>query len=123
MGTFFPVRPRIAARGEPLRNQCINKRVDMLSRFVRHPFVKAADLIKEFIYGVLPIKLFPQVSAGGVQAKTTETKTGIGVEENGPIVKLLPEHDYRVGYRFFIVLHANILLLPIPIAQNSALLD
>jgi hypothetical protein len=32
----------------------------------------------------------PRIDAGGVEAKTM---AGIGVEENGPVVKLLAEYD------------------------------
>ncbi len=46
---------------------------------------------------MLPVQELPHIDAGGVQAKTV---TGIGVEENGPVVKLLPEHDVRVRYGF-----------------------
>ena len=86
-------------------NQFINKHPDMLSRVLRHAFGMVAELLKEVIYGVLPVKELPHEDAGGVQAKTTETKRAIGVEENGPVVKLLPEHDVRVGYGFFTVFH------------------
>jgi hypothetical protein len=61
---------------------------------------------EHIIDGVLPVEELPQVDAGGVQAKPM---TGIGVEENGPVVKLLPEHDKRVGYGFLTVLHGSIL--------------
>jgi hypothetical protein len=103
----FPAKPRIAVCGEPRRDQCVNKRADMVSRFFRHPFVKAADLIKEFIYGALPIKEFPDVDAGGVQTKTTKTNSRIGVEEHGPVVKLFPERDEGVGYGLITVLHRS----------------
>jgi hypothetical protein len=101
----FPVRPRIAVSGEPLRDQCINKHPDMFSRVLGHVFGMVAELLKEVIYGVLPVKELPHEDARGVQAKTSETKTCIGIEENGPVVKLLPKHDERVGYGFFSVFH------------------
>jgi hypothetical protein len=49
---------------------------------------------------MLAVEEFPEVHAGGTQA---ETMTAIWVEENGPVVKLLPEHDVRVAYRFVLV--------------------
>jgi hypothetical protein len=107
VGASFPVKPRIAVPGEPLCDQCVNKRADMVSRLFMHPFVKAADLSKEFIYGVLPVKELPHADAGWVQAKTTKTITGIGVEENGPVIKLLSEHDERVGLGSFVVFHCS----------------
>jgi hypothetical protein len=109
VGTFFPVRPRIAMRGEPLRDQCINKHPDIVSRVLGYAVRMVAELLKEVIHGVLPVKELPQINAGGVEAKTGETMTGIGVEENGPVVKLLPEHDVRVGYGFVTVLDGGIL--------------
>jgi hypothetical protein len=53
---------------------------------------------------MLSVKNLPQVNAGGIQAKTT---SGIGVEENGPVVKLLPERDSRVGPGLFIGCHGS----------------
>jgi hypothetical protein len=98
----FPVEPRIAAPGKPLPNQFINKHPDMLSRILGYVFGMVAELLKEFIYGVLPVEEFPYVDTGRAQAKTM---TAVGVEENGPVVELLPEHDVRVGYGFFTVFH------------------
>ena len=49
---------------------------------------------------MLPVQKLPHADAGGAQAKTS---TAIGVEENCPVVKLLPEHDARVGYGFITV--------------------
>jgi hypothetical protein len=64
------------------------------------------DLCKEGIYGVPPVKELPDEGAGRTQAKAM---TGVGVEENGPVVKLLPEYDYRAGQRFFTIFHATAL--------------
>jgi hypothetical protein len=70
--------------------------------------------------GCSPSRSFHTKTAGGVQAKTTETKTGIGVEENGPVVKLLPEDDVRVGYGFVTVFHDSTLCLPLKISPGRA---
>jgi hypothetical protein len=64
---------------------------------------------------VPPVKELPQIDARGIQ---TKTMTGIGVEENGPVVKLLPEDDLRVGYGFFIVFHG--MTSPLAMALHSA---
>ena len=64
----------------------------------------SVDLRNETIHGVPSVKKLPHVDAGGVQAKST---TGVGIEENRPVVKLLPEYDARVGYGFFGVLHGT----------------
>jgi hypothetical protein len=53
---------------------------------------------------VLPVKELPEIDPGRVQTKTS---TRVRVEENGPVVKLLPEHDERIGYRFFTVFHGS----------------
>jgi hypothetical protein len=74
----------------------------MVCCFLRHVFNPAADILEEIICGALPVKEFPQVDTDGAQAKTV---TGVGVEEDGPVVKLLPEHDQWVGYGSFSVLH------------------
>jgi hypothetical protein len=116
VATFFPVSPFIAVPGKPLCNQCINKCADLISGFFRHAFGKAADLIKETIYGVLPVQELPQVYARRAQAKAM---TGIGVEENGPVVKLLPEHDVRVGYGFFAAMgHKRLAATYVPRAHD-----
>ena len=39
----------------------------------------------------------------------SKSMTRVGVEENGPVVKFLPEHDVRVGYRFVSVVQGSIL--------------
>jgi hypothetical protein len=61
---------------------------------------------EQVINRMLPVKEFPQINADGVQAKTT---AGIGVEEDCPVVKLFPEHDERVAYRFVSVVQGSIL--------------
>jgi hypothetical protein len=83
----------------------MNKHADMLSRVLGHVISVLADLYKEIIYAVPSVKELPHVDAGGVQAKTTETKSGIGVEQNSPVVKLLPEHQVWGRYGFFSVFH------------------
>jgi hypothetical protein len=106
-----PVEP-----GEPLCNQCINKRPDMIARFVGYAFSKVGDLIEEIIYAVLPVDEFPEVDAGRTQPKTM---TGVTVEENGPFVKLLPEPDERAGYGFFTTLHRSASLFSLGIAHTE----
>jgi hypothetical protein len=56
---------------------------------------------EHLIYRMLSVKELPDIDAGGAQV---ETATGVGVEENGPVVKLLTEHDVRVGYGSFIAM-------------------
>ncbi len=89
-----------AKSGKTLCNQLVNKCVDLPSCLFRYPFGTGADLPEKIICRVLPVKKLPQVNACRAQA---ETMTGIGVEENGPIVELLPEHDNRVRNRLFTV--------------------
>jgi hypothetical protein len=57
---------------------------------------------EHLINRMLPVKEFPQVDAGRAQA---ETATGVRVKQNGPIVKLLPEYEVRIGYGFVAVFH------------------
>jgi hypothetical protein len=77
----------------------------MIARGFGHIFM-LTDLLNNGIMGVLPVQELPHVNAGWAQAKTV---TGIGVKENGPIVKLLPEHDEGIGYGLVIVLHGGII--------------
>jgi hypothetical protein len=79
-----------------------------------------ADLLKECIESVLPVKVLPQIDAGRAQAKSI---AAIRVKENGPVVKLLPEYDHRVGYGFFIVLHGSTVPVPLGIAPDRTLPD
>jgi hypothetical protein len=65
----------------------------------------ATHILKEIIYRMLPVKELPQTDADGVQAKTIAR---VRIKKNGPVVKLLPEHDPTVGYGFFIVVHGSI---------------
>ena len=58
------------------------------------------QLLKDSIDRVLSVKKLPHVNAGGAQA---EAATGVGVEKHSPVVKLLPEHDVRVGDGIFAV--------------------
>ena len=97
MGASFPVKSRVAVRGKPLRDQCIGKYPDMLSSVLGHAVGMAAQLLKKVIYGVLPVKEFPQIDAGRVEAKTSEAKSGIGVEEHRPVVKFLTEYDQGIS--------------------------
>ena len=78
----------------------------MIARALGYVGSTLTQLFKEPIYGVLSVKEFPDEDARGAQAKAM---AGIGVEENGPVVKLLPEHDVRVGYGFVTVLDGGIL--------------
>jgi hypothetical protein len=115
MGAFFGVRCSAIRRvtkaklkskrgavepGEALCDQFVNKCPNMLSGFIGYAFSRVADLLKEDIQSVLPVKELPQVDPGRIKAKTM---TRIRVEENSPVVKLLPEHDHRVGYGFVTV--------------------
>src|SRR5271157_426148 len=82
----------------------LDKRDKVLPRFFGHiqgVLVKGHEHITD---RMLPVKELPHVDAGGAQAKTT---TGIDIEQNGPVVKLLPEHDQRVGYGLVTVFHGS----------------
>jgi hypothetical protein len=91
----------------------------MLSRVLGHVVGMVTDILKEIIDAVPPVEELPDEDTGGAQ---TETATGIGVEENGPVVKLLPEHDQRVGYGFLIAFQGMPLRSPITIALNGTTL-
>jgi hypothetical protein len=62
----------------------------MITYALRYVISVRTDLLKECIERVLPIKEFPHIDTGRAQAKTVSR---IRVEENGPVIKLLPEHD------------------------------
>ena len=88
-------------RSRPVpRGQNIDKYFDMIAGVVAHVIGMLTHFLKERVEIVLPVKELPQIDAGGVQTKPT---TGIRIEEHGPVVKLLPEHDVWVGYGLFIV--------------------
>ena len=75
-------------------HKVLNEREDVCARPLGHllevPFQSCERLVRR----VLPVEELPQVDARRAQP---EPATGIGIEENGPVVKLLPEHD--VGFR------------------------
>jgi hypothetical protein len=81
----------------------------MLLCFLGYALGMAADLFEESSGRVRPVKELPYIDAGGTQA---ETATGIRVEENGPVVKLLPKYDERIAYGFVFIVHGAILTSP-----------
>ncbi len=87
----------IPVPGESLLGQRVNKATDMVFRFFRNLFVKVADLVDKFINGVLTIEELPYAGAGAVHAKTAKSRSGIGIEEHSPVVKLLSEDDKRIA--------------------------
>jgi hypothetical protein len=105
--------------GEPLPNQLLNKCLDMILRFIGHVLSIEADLLKEGIYGVFPVEKLPYEDACRTQAKAV---AGIRVEEDGPVVKLLPEYYVRVGYEFFIVFHGRTFSLTPTVSPGRATL-
>jgi hypothetical protein len=44
---------------------------------------------------MIAIQPLPDVHAYGIEAKGI---TGIRIKKNGPVIKLLPKHNQRVGY-------------------------
>ena len=90
----------------PVLGKLLNERDNVCARLLRYILGVPAHSRERLIHRVLSVKEFPQVDAGGVQAKTT---TGVGVKENSPVVKLLAEHDVRVSYGFFTVFQGVIL--------------
>jgi hypothetical protein len=103
--------------GKTLRSELANKCADMLQCFFRYIISTGKDLLEEIICRMLPVKELPQVDTRGTMAKTT---TGIGVEENRPVVKLLTEHDVRIGYRFVMLGHKGVSSSAIANAPNRA---
>jgi len=75
---------------------------------LRHFVSMSTDLLKksieESIERVLSIEELPNIDPCGVQAIRTAR---LGIKENGPVVKLLPEHHRRVGYGLYFVLHCS----------------
>ena len=89
---------------QPISGKLLNERGEVLARLLRYIVNFPAQGLEHVIDRVLPVKMLPHIDAGRVQAKTM---AGIRVEENGPVVKLLPEHDEGVGYGLFTVSHGN----------------
>jgi hypothetical protein len=121
MGASFPVKCGTASvfrkskwiavqPGEPLGKQCVGESSDIIARVLRYVLRMRAEVLKNCIYGVVPVKELPHVDAGGAQAKTM---TGVGVEEDGPVVKLLPEHNVWIGYWLVVaVVHGSSVPFP-----------
>ena len=100
-----------------MMGELVNERDDVCVRLLRYIRGVPAQSRERLIHRVLPVKQLSQVDAGGAMVKTT---TGIGIEENSPVVKLLPEHDERVGYGFFIVFHGGALSFTFNISPDRA---
>ena len=66
---------------------------------------------------MLPVQELPHEDAGGTQTKAT---AGIGVEENGPVVKLLAEHDVGIDYGLLTVFDRRPLPFQLGIARHGA---
>jgi hypothetical protein len=89
---------------QPLSGKLLNERGEVPASLLRYSRSIQAQGLEHVIDRVLPVKVLPQVNAGWAQ---TESLTRIGVEDDGPVVKLLTEHDQRVGYGFFTVFHGS----------------
>lgn len=85
------------------------------AHYLGHGVSIMADLLEESIERMPAVKELPKADPGGVQAKTM---TRIGVKQNGPVVKLLAEHNQRVGYGFVIVFHGSASPFPVVITPN-----
>jgi hypothetical protein len=87
-----------------LPGKFINKGGEVPARLLRYISSIPAQGLEHVVDRAFPVKVLPQVDAGRAQTKGT---TGIGIEENGPIVKRLPEHDEGVGYGSLTVYHGS----------------
>jgi hypothetical protein len=76
------------ASHEPVSCQLFQKCHDLVTGLSGYVLAIPAQGREHVIYRTFSVKELPHVHAGGAQAKTP---TGVGVEEDGPIVKLLPE--------------------------------
>jgi hypothetical protein len=86
---------------QSVSGQLLKECDEVVTRLLKYILSIPAQDREQIINGVLPIKEFPKVNARGAQAKTM---TRSSVEEHCPVVKLLPEYNERVGYRFFTLL-------------------
>jgi hypothetical protein len=82
----------------------LNECDDLLTRIGRNPFNLSAQDLDHLIDRALSVKELPHVNTGRAQAKTAAC---VRVKKNCPVVKLLPEHDIRVGDRFPVSLHVH----------------
>jgi hypothetical protein len=77
----------------------LNERQELLVRLLRQIQRILPQGLEQIVDRLPAVQAFPHVDAGGVQAKA---ESGIRVEKNGSVIKLLPEYDRRVGPGFFI---------------------
>ena len=101
---------------ETMAGKLFNERDNMPDCLLRHFPGVSVQGFGDLVDRMLSVKELPQVNTDRVQAKPT---TGVGVEENGPIVKLLPEHDGRVGYGFLSVFHGSASPFPTAIVPHT----
>jgi len=67
--------------------------VQVLSRFLRNPVRFLAEAIHDVLLRVFSVKELPNKNAHGVQP---EGVSRLRIEEDRPIVELLPEYDKRI---------------------------
>jgi hypothetical protein len=75
-------------RGQAVLGELLNERQDLLTRLSGYISSIPAHSTQHLVDRVLPVQKLPQVDAGRAEAKTMAC---IGIEEHGPVVKLLPE--------------------------------
>ena len=109
--------PGAVNTSEARPNQCVDKCPDVISGFLGYAVIVTAGIRNETVFHGLPIKELPQIDARRVQAIAT---TGIGVKENGPVIKFLPEDDERIPYGSVSVVHGSASRFPTVIAHTEA---
>ena len=84
-------------RGEPVSDKSVNERVKVVERFLGHVLSMLTQDREHIIDRVLPVEELPEVDAGRVEAEASKSHSGIWVEEHGPIVEFLTEHNVGVS--------------------------
>ena len=98
--TFRKARPITVEPSQPLLDQCSNKYPDMIFDVAGQTSSVVTDLIQDCIESTLAVQELPDKNTEGIEAHYDVL---VRIEEQGPVVKLLPEPDRGVGYGFLIV--------------------
>jgi hypothetical protein len=73
---------------QPVSGKLLNEHGEVIARLLRYIVSVPPQGLEHVTDRVLSVKMLPHVDAGRAQTKNI---TRIGVEENGPVVKFLPE--------------------------------
>ena len=102
---------------QTVAGKLVNEHNNVPDSLLRHFLDVPVQGSEQIVARMRTVKELPHEDAGWVQAKAM---TAVGVEENCPVVELLPEYDVRIAYRFVTVVHGSASRFPTVIGHTEA---